>query len=117
MATVSPLADLVYHYQDIDSNKSTQYNLVARICIYVFLQGYIMIRVLEPFVLQQILNLLTCGKVRREKTKYSSDTLSSFIHSALNIEYVYLILNAVKNFMAIMDANGTNLENINSLLK
>jgi len=49
---------------------------------------------------------LTTDSKKQEKSegrsfKYNTDSLNSFINSAINIEYVYLILTGVKNFMDV----------------
>ena len=37
--------------------------------------------------------------IKKGRLNYKDDTLSSFINSAMNIEYVYLILLGISNFM------------------
>ena len=75
-------------------------------------QVYLIIRIMEPFVLIQIIEICSlllarplssettspsdvAGKDRKKKFQYSSDSFNCFINSAINIEYVYLILKGV----------------------
>mmetsp|Transcript_29301 Transcript_29301/g.44130 ORF Transcript_29301/g.44130 Transcript_29301/m.44130 type:complete len:111 (+) Transcript_29301:1152-1484(+) len=76
------------------------------------------IRFLEPFVFQEfkadlkracscIGNTLRCRrhddeddeKKPKKKVKYSNEPLCAFANSAMNIEFVYLILLGINNFM------------------
>jgi 2'-5' RNA ligase len=72
--------------------------------------GYFIIMIMEPFVKHQINEFYheILGKVWHRKLghrtvkksfKFQSDSLSSFINSAINIEYVYIILSGISNFM------------------
>ena len=71
-----------------------------------------LVRFLEPFVLQEFKADLSrlfrkicgcCGcRDKDEKKKvvrYSNEPLCSFVNSAMNIEFVYLILLGINNFM------------------
>lgn len=58
-----------------------------------------LIRLFEPYVWQtfrtEVLKL--CGrKYRAKKLKYSAESLDSFLNSAMNIEFVYIILLGIK---------------------
>jgi len=77
-----------------------------------------LVRFLEPFVLQEFiasfwktLRSLRCQKEKkkRKRVRYSHEPLCAFVNSAMNIEFVYLILLGINNFMdnreAIMAKN------------
>lgn len=61
-----------------------------------------LVRLLEPFVfstlVEAVRKLCPVGKYH-SKTLYSKQALCSFVNSAMNIEYVYLILVGVNQFM------------------
>lgn len=70
-----------------------------------------LIRLAEPYVFKQLyhefLNLgrkcKFCKKQKKitkiEKIKFSNEALCSFVNSAMNIEFVYIILLGINNFM------------------
>ena len=88
---------------------------IARASIYIINQIFLCIIALEPYVKNQIrrkgikcLNRCRKNKIVDNKVvevagkfKYSSDSLNSFINSAINIEYVYLILSGINNFLNV----------------
>ena len=70
------------------------------------------VRFLEPFVLQEfkadmgrffryIGNLLGMRREakKRKRVSFANEPLCSFVNSAMNIEFVYLILLSINNFM------------------
>ena len=74
------------------------------------------IRLVEPFVLRNLKTELklfwykiTCRKrsnyKKLKKPKFSKESLCSFMNSAMNIEFVYLILIGINNFMEKLDTN------------
>ena len=92
------------------------FEYIARVAIVIINQTFILIIVLEPYVKNQIRRKLIkfINQFRKEKIvidpkkegiegkfKYSSDSLNSFINSAINIEFVYLILHGLKNFLKL----------------
>jgi len=48
-------------------------------------------------VREVILEMLSCKK--KTRAKYSSNSLDSFLNSAMNIEFVYLIIQGINCFM------------------
>ena len=62
--------------------------------IFLCFMGIIIVvtRFSEPFVYQNFISV---------KSKYSSEPLCAFANSAMNIEFVYLILVGINNFMEI----------------
>jgi hypothetical protein len=55
-------------------------------------------RLSEPFILQTLKEQLCCCKSKK-KLDLSSENLNTFMNSAMNIEFVLLILKSVRNFM------------------
>lgn len=55
------------------------------------------VRLSDPYIWKELKRVLKC---RKQKSKYSSAPLSSFLNSAMNIEFVYLILNGVNLVMS-----------------
>jgi len=72
-----------------------------------------LVRLLEPFVLSTLVEavrkLCPVGQ-SHAKTLYSKQALCSFVNSAMNIEYVYLILVGVNQFMDL-SASDSRPEN------
>ena len=64
-----------------------------------------MTRILEPYVFQVVKKDILCCfyKKKAKKYKYSTQSLNSFLNSAMNIEYVSLILLGINNFMSVKD--------------
>ena len=63
-----------------------------------------LVRILEPFVFQEfkimIKKYFCCTKKRSvKKLEFSDESLCSFMNSVANIEFVYLILLGINNFM------------------
>jgi hypothetical protein len=62
-----------------------------------------LIRLYEPYVWQTMkleLNKIKKGKkIKKTKTKFAKESLCSFLNSTCNIEFVYLILLGINNFM------------------
>lgn len=61
-----------------------------------------MIRLSEPYVWKhfgQDMKHLFKRKSNQQKVKFSSEPLCAFANSAMNIEFVYLILLGINNFM------------------
>ena len=61
-------------------------------------------RLVEPYVFYTFLTHLEslkccCFKVNKMESKYNKQALCSFASSILNVEYVYLILVGVQQFM------------------
>ena len=54
-----------------------------------------LVRVSEPIVWRALMQGLTCGRVRVKFDKYEDDSLSSFVNSAMNTEYVMLIVGGI----------------------
>ena len=65
------------------------------------------VRISEPFVWQEfkifIKNYIPCKQQKQKSNlrplKFSDESLCSFMNSAANIEFVYLILLGINNFM------------------
>ena len=57
-----------------------------------------LIRLEEPYVRKTLFKFLGCRK-RNKKQTLSDDSLNSFLNSAMNVEFVYLILESVRGFM------------------
>jgi hypothetical protein len=55
-------------------------------------------RILEPFVFNQLWNMLPCKSCKSKKKKFSDESLHSFLNSAMNIEFVYVILVGIRQF-------------------
>jgi hypothetical protein len=64
------------------------------------LQVNIIIRIREPFIWRNVFKYRIC-KLCVKDTYVAKDSLNSFVNSAINVEYVYLILVGVNNFMKI----------------
>ena len=62
-----------------------------------------LIRLYEPYVWQTVISetnkSLKMKKQKKEKAKFADESLCSFMNSTCNIEFVYLILLGVNNFM------------------
>ena len=56
-------------------------------------------RLFEPFVMQLLLQLYCPCLKAGSKIKYNSESLCSFLNSAINIEYVYLILSGINKHL------------------
>lgn len=80
----------------VDVRRDGKYSLVNGLGIFLGL-----IRFLEPFVFSTFRQEMTtlCSGKHPKKMKYSAQALCSFANSAMNIEYVYLILVGVNQFM------------------
>lgn len=81
-----------------------------------------LLRLFEPYVLQELKNVmnryLCCSKKKENtKIKYSKESLDSFLNSALNFEFVSIILFAVNKHMGELSALELNmtLEKMKSL--
>ena len=63
------------------------------------------IRVSEPYVWTNLkadlIQLFTCNRKGKtiERAKFSKESLDSFLNSAMNIEYVYLILMGITTYL------------------
>jgi len=71
-----------------------------------------LIRFLEPYVFSTFTQEVTklCSGKQTKNKKYSAQALCSFANSAMNIEYVYLILVGVNQFMqTISEADDQNI--------
>lgn len=67
--------------------------------LYLFyLLPVFIIRVTEPYVMEVIKEIF-CRKKSKMKNKYAERSLDSFLNSAMNIEFVNIILKGVKNYM------------------
>ena len=93
-------SDFLYFMNKLD-------DLMGRLCIYFSNQLYItLFFLLEPFLKHQIWLFVTSQNKDspnyKTKFHYSSDSLDSFINSAINYEYVYLILTGVNRSMYLM---------------
>jgi hypothetical protein len=70
-----------------------------------------LLRICEPFVYKklkrQLQQLFFKDKYKAQKIDYSKDSLNSFLNSALNIEFVSLILQGVTNTMDSQIRIGT----------
>lgn len=62
------------------------------------------IRLAEPYVFQQ-LRASFCKNTKQEKCKFCKEALCSFVNSAMNIEFVYIILLGINNFMDSVDSD------------
>ena len=70
---------------------------IARALDYVFIASRLInvfIRVSEPLIWHELKKSFC--KSTLKKQIYSDEALSSFLNSAINVEFVYLILNGVK---------------------
>jgi len=57
-----------------------------------------LIRVTEPYV-REVLKEIICKKKSAMKNKYAEQSLDSFVNSAMNIEFVYIILKGINYYM------------------
>ena len=83
---------------------STGYYIVSFLFFELIGVPIAIIRISEPFVYQEfkamIQKFFCCTKKRAEKKlEFSDESLCSFMNSAANIEFVYLILLGINNFM------------------
>lgn len=64
-------------------------------------------RLSEPFVLKglwnQILKTVCCNKKRKVNIKYSSESLSAFLNSSMNVELVAMLLISIENTMSELE--------------
>jgi hypothetical protein len=81
---------------------------IAEIVRLTILSLMLILRISEPFIYQNLKTdldrILNCCKSKKEilkHKKYSSEPLCAFTNSAMNIEFVYLILVGINNFMEI----------------
>ena len=68
----------------------------------------ILVRACEPYVWNTFKSMFGCKK--QSELKFKSLSLNSFINSAMNIEFVCLILNGVSNFMFEIQETGMYAE-------
>jgi uncharacterized membrane protein len=83
-------------FQISERTYELQISIVAVVCIVTLYFR------LEPFVCQQIKKAMRIKSDR--KSSHSDESLNSFLNSALNIEFVCLILASVRS-LAYMDSN------------
>ena len=82
-----------FNYSAYRNSKYTFYGTIGTSTINM-IQSFV--RLTDPYIWKEFKRVLKCKK---EKAKYSSAPLSSFLNSAINIEFVYLILNGVNVVM------------------
>lgn len=74
------------------------YLTLLQLLVYLDSAGLLIfvIRVSEPYVLNQIkadlIRCFCCKTTKQRKMKFQNESLSSFLNSAFNVEYVYLLL-------------------------
>jgi hypothetical protein len=81
----------------------------------LYITPFILIRVSEPYV-QEILKEIICKKRSKMKKKFAEQSLDSFMNSAMNIEFVYIILKGVKNYMDLANDQDQGLESKRSFM-
>lgn len=67
------------------------------------------IRLCEPYILSKIKNLW--GSKLRKRENFTKESLDSFLYSALNIEFVYIILLGINNYMDLATEKFYDMEN------
>jgi hypothetical protein len=93
------------HYwnsEDVIAKRHTTL-IICRVTMFLNLLGLalFLIRFKEPYVLLNIKRDLGCGKAKKKKTrraKFTEESLSVFLQSATNVEYVFLILSGINIF-------------------
>ena len=59
-----------------------------------------LVRLSEPYVFYTLKEQICCTKVKKRK-KYATNTLNSFINSAMNVEFVCLILSGIRSMFEV----------------
>jgi len=88
------ILDIVFVYIILSPN---DFNVVSRIIrgLYIIVaEIYFVIRIKEKFVWEKLMSIFSNKRV-------SNESLNAFLNSAINIEYVYLILTGINNFMEL----------------
>ena len=88
------ILDIVFVYIILSPN---DFNVVSRIIRGLYIIGaeiYFVIRIKEKFVWEKLMSIFSNKRV-------SNESLNAFLNSAINIEYVYLILTGINNFMEL----------------
>jgi len=110
------ILNILFVLNEIMPNNDESY---GQFTIYISIVGLIsaIVRLQEPFVWQTIKKKFYC-KNSYSAHNYSSDSLNSFVNSAMNIEFVYVVLVGIRAFMqeTIM-SNGVTSTNSISLSK
>jgi hypothetical protein len=70
------------------------------------------VRVREPFVWNTFQRLFRCKK-RKTRLHYSSLSLNSFINSAMNVEFVCLMITGVRN--CLVDSNNSDVHDLTGI--
>lgn len=111
------------YQSEITTNVDSYWYIIISSIFYV-LSGMpiVILRLREPYVMQELLKRfpvcrILCCKVRSKKQKkrelFSSEGKDSLLNSAMNIEYVSLILTGVVGIMDQIDPN-VNFETMDS---
>ena len=94
LTIISMILDIVFVYIILSPN---DFNVVSRIIrgLYIIVaEIYFVIRIKEKFVWEKLMSIFSNKRV-------SNESLNAFLNSAINIEYVYLILTGINNFMEL----------------
>jgi hypothetical protein len=71
------------------------------------------VRVREPFVWNTFQRLFRCKKRKTSRLHYSSLSLNSFINSAMNVEFVCLMITGVRN--CLVDSNNSDVHDLHGI--
>ena len=73
-----------------------------------------LIRISEPIVWQALCDAISCSSKKTGHEMYDDDSLSSFLNSAMNTEYVILIVGGIQHFFK--EQKGDKLKSTPSMV-